>query len=709
METGLIAIEIAARIHSVPMDVQSVRKKYFVERELSPEEMIRILQDHGFKAKHRKLSSLEELRGYPLPQIILTPERTFHVLIGMKDGKCLIFDTGEKAIRELDEESLKGLWSGEVVALRPRFKQTEFYSSFKWLFMEFFRFRSIFYEVVGASFFIQSFGLVTPLFIQVIIDKVLPHHAVATLQVVAAAFLAVIVFESFMNFLRNYLLYHTANKIDAGLGARVYRHLLSLPYRYFETRRVGNIIARVRELENLRQFMTNVSLTVLLDTVFSIVFIVIMTLYSVTLTLMVLAFVAVIGLVSFVATPHIKAKLNEKFHKGAMAQSFLVESITGIQTVKSMALEGKMVRNWENYLGDYIQSAFNLANVGNVAVTASQALQKLMTLAVIYFGVGLVFDNRLSVGQLIAFQMFASQLSGPILRLVNMWQDFQQARLSLERIGDIVNTPSEVTGGSVSLRDLQGSIVFKDVKFRYAHDGPLVLDGVSLAIQPGEMIGIVGRSGSGKSTVAKLVQRLYHPQEGVIAVDNIDLRHMDPLFLRHRIGMVPQDSFLFSGTIRENITMAMPDADMERVMAASRVAGAHEFITEMPLGYDSIVEERGVSLSGGQRQRISIARALITNPKFIIFDEATSALDYESERAIKNHLGLIRKGRTVILIAHRLNMMRDCDRIIVLDRGRIVETGDHVSLMKKGGLYAHLCKQQEIEGDGSARVQAHPG
>jgi len=709
METGLIAIEIAARIHSVPMDIQSIRKKYFVERELSPEEMIRILRDHGFKARHRRLATVEELKGYPLPQIILSPDRTFHVLIGIKEGKCLIFDTGEKAIREVDEEGLKGLWSGEVVALRPRFKQTEFYSSFKWLFMEFFRFRSIFYEVVGASFFLQSFGLLTPLFIQVIIDKVLPHHAVSTLQVVAAAFLTVTVFEAFMNYLRNYLLYHTANKIDAGLGARVYRHLLSLPYRYFETRRVGNIIARVRELENLRQFMTNVSLTVLLDTVFSVVFIVIMTLYSVTLTLMVLAFVAVIALVSFVATPHIKAKLNEKFNKGAMAQSFLVESITGIQTVKSMALEGKMVRNWENHLGDYIQSAFNLANVGNAAYTVSQGLQKLMTLAVIYFGVGLVFDNQLSVGQLIAFQMFSSQLSGPILRLVHMWQDFQQARLSLERIGDIINTPSEVTGGSVSLRDLKGAIAFKDVKFRYAHDGPLVLDGVSLAIQPGEMIGIVGRSGSGKSTVAKLVQRLYHPQEGVIAVDNIDLRHMDPLFLRHRIGMVPQDSFLFSGTIRENIAMAMPDADMERVMAASRVAGAHEFITEMPMGYDTYVEERGVSLSGGQRQRISIARALISNPRIIIFDEATSALDYESERAIKNHLGLIRKGRTVILIAHRLNMMKDCDRIIVLDRGRIVEAGDHASLMKKGGLYAHLCRQQEIEGDGSARLQANPG
>ena len=671
--------------------------------------MIRILRDHGFKARLRRLAGLEELKGYPLPQILLAPEGGYHVLIGIKEGKCLIFDTGQKAIREVGEEGLRGLWSGDVVALRPRFKQTEFASSFKWLFMEFFRFRSIFYEVVGASFFIQSFGLVTPLFIQVIIDKVLPHHAVSTLQVVAAAFLAVILFESCMNFLRNYLLYHTANKVDAGLGARVYRHLLSLPYRYFETRRVGTIIARVRELETLRQFMANVSLTVLLDTVFSVVFIGIMVLYSAALTLLVLGFVAVIALVSFVATPHIKARLDEKFHKGAMAQSFLVESITGIQTVKSMALEGRMVRNWENHLGDYIQSAFNLANVGNAAVTASQALQKLMTLAVIYFGVALVFDNALSVGQLIAFQMFASQLSGPVLRLVHMWQDFQQAKLSLERIGDIVNTPSEVAGGSVSLRDLRGSIVLKDVKFRYAHDGPLVLDGVSLAIKPGEMIGIVGRSGSGKSTVAKLIQRLYHPQEGVIAVDGIDLRHMDPLFLRTRIGMVPQDSFLFSGTVRENIAMAMPDADMERVIAAARMAGAHEFIGEMPLGYDTCVEERGVSLSGGQRQRIAIARALIANPRIVIFDEATSALDYESERTIKSHLGHIRKGRTVILIAHRLNMMKDCDRILVFDRGRIVEAGDHASLMKKGGLYAHLCRQQEIEGDGSARLQAHPG
>ena len=452
--------------------------------------------------------------------------------------------------------------------------------------------------------------------------------------------------------MRNYLLYHTANKVDASLGAKVYRHLLSLPFRYFEVRKVGNIIARVRELENLRQFMTNISLTVLLDTVFSVVFIAIMAVYSGYLTLIVLAIVLAIALISFVATPMIKERLNEKFQKGAANQSFLVESITGIQTVKSLAIEGKMIKDWEKSLGDYIMSAFKLSNLGNVAVTSSQTLQKGMSLAVIYFGVSLVFDKSMSVGQLIAFQMFASQLSGPILRLVHMWQDFQQAKLSLDRIGDIINTPPEVVGGAITVKELKGEIVAKDVSFRYAPESPLVLDGVSFEIKAGMMVGIVGRSGSGKSTIAKLIQRLYLPVEGTIMMDGVDIRHMDPLFLRYRTGIVLQECFLFSGTIKENIAMAAPDANMERIIQVARIAGAHDFISEMPLGYDTYVEERGSSLSGGQKQRIAIARALIMNPNILIFDEATSALDYESEKVIQQNLNLIRKGRTVIFIAH---------------------------------------------------------
>lgn len=695
METGLVSIEVVSKLHSVGLDTNSIKRKYFLEGEFKPEEILRILKDNGFRARLKRLKNIEELQRYPFPSIVVSNDGEYHVLLGKKDDKILIFDCIEKKIKELTVQEFQSLWSGDAIVLYPRFTKTDFYLNFRWLFKEFLRYKSIFSEVILSSFFIQTFGLVTPLFIQVIIDKVLAHHAVTTLQVVAGAFLAILVFDAALNMMRNYLLYHTANKIDSGLGAKVYRHLLSLPFRYFETRKVGNIIARVRELENLRQFMTNISLTVLLDTVFSVVFIVIMLIYSIMLTAVVIGFIAVIALISFFTTPMIKARLDEKFQKGAQSQSFLVESITGIQTVKSLAIEGKMIKDWENYLGDYIMSAFRLSNLGNIAFTSSQTLQKLMTLAVIYLGVSQVFENKLSIGQLIAFQMFASQLSGPILRLVHMWQDFQQARLSLDRLGDIINTPPEVAGGSVVVRELKGDIVFKDVNFRYSTEGPMILENVSFSISKDTMVGIVGRSGSGKSTIAKLIQRLYLPVEGNIFIDGVDIKHIDPMFLRYGIGIVPQECFLFSGTIKENISMAAPDAGMDRIIEASRLAGAHEFISEMPMGYDTYVEERGESLSGGQKQRIAIARALITNPNILIFDEATSALDYESEKIIRKNLRSIRKGRTVIFIAHRLSFMRECDAIIVIDRGKIVETGGHESLMEKDGLYAYLYRQQE--------------
>jgi ATP-binding cassette, subfamily B, bacterial HlyB/CyaB len=694
-ETGLVSIEVISKIHSVSIDMQAVQRRYFVEKELSREEVLRILKDHGIRSRLKKLKSINELFKYPCPLIFISTDNEFHILLGKKDEKIFTFNCNEKKPKEMTTEEFMKFWSGEAIAVYPRFTKTEFFLNMKWLFKEFYKHRPTFTAVITASFFIQLFGLVTPLFIQVIIDKVLAHHALTTLEVVSGAFLVVLLFDTVMNLMRNYLLYHTANKVDAGLGAKVYRHLLSLPFRYFETRKVGNIIARVRELENLRQFMTNISLTVLLDTVFSVVFIAIMWVYSGYLTLIVLAIVFVIALISFIATPMIKERLNDKFQKGAANYSFLVESVTGIQTVKSLAIEGKMIKDWEKGLGEYIMSAFKLSNLSNVAVTFSQTLQKAMSLAVIYFGVSLVFDKSMSVGQLIAFQMFASQLSGPILRLVRMWQDFQQAKLSLDRIGDIINTPPEVVGGAVNMKELKGEIVAKDVTFRYAPDSPLVLSGVSFAINAGMMVGIVGRSGSGKSTIAKLVQRLYLPVEGTIMLDGVDIRHMDPLFLRYRTGIVLQECFLFSGTIKENISVAAPNASMDRIIQVSRIAGAHDFISEMPLGYDTYVEERGSSLSGGQKQRIAIARALITNPNILIFDEATSALDYESERVIQQNLNLIRKGRTVIFIAHRLSVMRDCDMIIVIDKGNIVETGNHEALMNKNGLYAYLYKQQE--------------
>jgi subfamily B ATP-binding cassette protein HlyB/CyaB len=694
--TALISIELISKFYAVPLDIESVRKRYFIEEESSIPEILRILKDHGFKAKYKKFKSLQKIQKYPFPMIIVFKNNLYSVLLGVKDDKILYFDCLEKKLVQTKLEEFLKLWEYEAIVLYPKFKQTEFYLNFKWLFNEFFKYKSTFSEAILASLFIQIFALVTPLFIQIIVDKVLPHYAVSTLQVVGLAFLVVILFDGLLNFMRNYLLYHTANKIDASLGAKVYRHLLSLPFRYFETRRVGSIIARIRELENLRQFMTSISLTLLLDTIFSVVFIVMMLIYSVFLTIIVLIFTGIVALISYFSTPFIKQRLDERFQKGAHMHAFLVESITGIQTVKASAIEGKMMKNWEDHLGQYILSSFKLSNLANAVFSVSQTLQKLMILIVIYLGVSQVFENKLTIGQLIAFQMFAGQLTMPILRLVHMWQDFQQAKLSLERLGDIINTPAEVSGGAIKLSDIRGEIVFKNVSFKYSIDLPEVLKNISFKIEPGMLVGIVGRSGSGKSTIGKLIQRLYLPTEGSILIDGVDIKQIDPLFLRSKIGVVLQENFLFNGTVRENIAIAKPQATMEEIINAAKLAGAYEFISEMPLGYDTLIEERGESLSGGQKQRIAIARALIINPRILILDEATSALDYESEKLIYETVRKLKGKLTILFISHRLSFMKECDLILVIDKGKLVEIGTHDILLKNKGLYAYLYKQQGL-------------
>lgn len=694
--TALLSIEIVSKFYSVPLDIESLEKKYFIEGEPSINEVLRILKDHGFKAKYKKFKSVTEVQKYPFPMIIILKNNTYSTLLGIKDNEVLYFDSAEKKLIKTSLEEFLNIWNYEAIVLYPKLKQKEIFLNFKWLFNEFFKHRAVFSEAISASLFIQIFALVTPLFIQIIIDKVLPHHAISTLQVVGLTFLIVILFDGFLNFMRNYLVYHTANKIDAGLGSKVYRHLLSLPFRYFETRRVGDILAKVRELENLRQFMTNISLTLLLDIVFSIIFVLIMLFYSVTLTVVVLIFTTIIAIISYISTPYIKQRLDERFEKGAQANAFLVESITGIQTVKSLALEGKMMKKWEDYLGDYILSSFKLSNLANSVFTVSQTLQKLLTLAIIYYGVYQVFENKMSIGQLVAFQMFASQFTMPILRLVHMWQDFQQAKLSLERIGDIINTPPEIVGASITLTDLKGKIVFDNVTFKYSIDFPEVLKNISFKVEPGMLIGIVGKSGSGKSTIGKLIQRLYLPNEGRILIDDIDIRQIDPFILRSKIGVVLQESFLFSGTIKENISIAKPHATMEEIINAAKLAGAHEFISEMPMGYDTILEERGASLSGGQKQRIAIARALITNPRILILDEATSALDYDSERIIYNTLRKLKGRLTILFISHRLSFMKECDQIFVIDKGKLIEKGTHYQLLQGNTFYSYLWKQQEL-------------
>jgi ATP-binding cassette, subfamily B, bacterial HlyB/CyaB len=503
-------------------------------------------------------------------------------------------------------------------------------------------------------------------------------------------------FETILAILRTYLFAHTTNRIDVELGARLFRHLLALPIAYFRVRRVGDSVARVRELENIRNFLTSSALTLVIDLFFTVVFLAVMFLYSPLLSFIVLgSFPFYIG-ISALATPLFRRRLDEKFQRGAENQAFLVESVTAVETLKAMAVEPQMQRRWEEQLAGYVAASFRVLRLGNTASNLVQLVNKLVTAGILYFGAKLVISGELTVGELVAFNILAGRVSAPVLRIAQIWQDFHQARLSVARLGDILNAPAEPTLNPTraALPAIRGEIAFEHVSFRYRVDGPEVLHDVTFKIAAGQMIGMVGPSGSGKSTLAKLIQRLYVPESGRVVVDGADLAMVDPAWLRRQIGVVLQENILFNRSIRDNIALADPAFPIERIIMAAKLAGAHDFILELPEGYDTVVGERGDSLSGGQRQRVAIARALITDPRILIFDEATSALDYESERVIQQNMKEIAKARTVIIVAHRLSTVRGTDRIITIDRGRLVEDGTHDELIRTGGSYANLYRLQ---------------
>jgi subfamily B ATP-binding cassette protein HlyB/CyaB len=451
----------------------------------------------------------------------------------------------------------------------------------------------------------------------------------------------------------------------------------------------------VRQLETIREFLTNASLTVLIDPLFTIVFLVAMWIYSPSLFLIV-----VVSLVGYVAvsqavTAPLRARLDQKFERGAASNALLVESVSGIQTVKAAAVEPQWQDRWERQLAAYSAASQRVINLGNSGSQAVELISKLSFAAILFFGARDVLAGSLTVGGLVAFNMFAQRVSGPVIRMAQLWQDFQQVRISVERLGDVLNHPTEPSVSSnVTLPAMWGSVRFEEVRFRYGADGPWTLDNISLDIAAGTSLGIVGSSGSGKSTLTKLLQRLYMPNSGRVLVDEHDVAQVDPAWLRRQIGVVLQENLLFNRSIRENIALANPAMPLDRVMAAAQLAGAHDFILTLPQGYDTPIEERGVNLSGGQRQRIAIARALVTQPRILIFDEATSALDAESEEIIQNNLKAMSQGRTVLIIAHRLSAVRHCDRIVTLEKGRIVETGTHAELLRLDGRYASLYQRQ---------------
>ncbi len=643
-------------------------------------------------------SRWERLAKLTLPAIARHKDGHYFVLGKVDDDHVLIQDPLEKRPLSLPREIFEQAWSGELILFTRRAGVLDELRKFdfRWFIPEILKHRKLLGEVLLASFFIQLLALATPLFFQVIIDKVLVHKGLNTLDVLVFGLIVVAVFEVLLGGLRTYLFSHTTHRIDVKLGARLFRHLLALPIGYFEARQVGQTVARVRELESIRQFITGSALTLTVDLLFTFVFFAVMYYLSPTLTWIVLGALPLYVLLSAVVTPILRARLDEKFNRGAENQAFLVESVNGVETLKSMAVEPQMRRQWEEQLAGYVRAAFRADNLGNIASQTAGLINKITYALLLWFGARLVMEGGLSVGQLVAFTMLAGRVSGPILRLVQLWQDFQQAGISVQRLGDILNARPEpgYNPNRASLPSLQGRVSFDQVTFRYQPDAPEVLRRVTLDVAPGQVIGIVGRSGSGKSTLTKLIQRLHVPESGRVLIDGVDLALVEPAWLRRRIGVVMQESFLFNRSIRDNIALSDPAASMEAVVRAARLAGAHDFIVELREGYDTRVGERGCNLSGGQRQRIAIARTLLTDPRILILDEATSALDYESERIIQQNMHAICRGRTVFIIAHRLSTVRHCHKIIVMDHGQIVEAGSHRELIARQGMYARLHELQ---------------
>nr|WP_157214521.1 type I secretion system permease/ATPase [Polaromonas sp. CF318] len=696
-DSGLACLVMLSQFHAVAADPEKLRHEFSRDGQaMDVVDILNAAKSLGLVAARRQ-PSRARLALAALPAIAAAKDGGFFILARVDQDKALVQEPGASGPQVLELAALFERWSGELIQITSRAslagEMAKF--DFSWFLPAVVKYRRPLVEVLLVSFVLQFFMLVTPLFFQVVMDKVLVHNGLTTLHVVCIGLLVISVFDVVLTGLRSYVFAHTSSRIDVELGARLFRHLLGLPMAYFTARRVGDSVARIRELETIRSFLTGNAITVVLDLLFSVVFLAVMLYYSVWLTLVVVVSLPCYALLSVLFTPVLRARLNEKFNRGAENQAFLVETIGGIDTVKSMAVQPQWAQKWDNQLAAYVAAGFRTTTIGTLANNGVSLVSKLVTVATIWLGAQLVVEGKLSVGQLIAFNMLAGYVAAPVIRLAQLWTEFQQVGISMQRLGDILNTRPEIAGNKSAMPRIEGHIEFDAVSFRYRPDAPQVLRGISFDVAAGEVVGIVGRSGSGKSTLTKLVQRMYIPDQGRVLIDGVDLATTDATTVRRQLGVVLQENMLFNRSIRDNIALVNTGMSLEAVIAAAKLAGAHEFIIELPEAYDTLVGEHGATLSGGQRQRIAIARALIGNPRILIFDEATSALDYESERILKDNMKSICAGRTVLIIAHRLSTVRDANRIVVVDKGQIVEQGTHEELLGlPGGQYAHLHAMQ---------------
>ena len=705
---GLQCLCVIGRHHGLDLDEEQLAHAHAVDGDdISLPQLLEIARDSGLRGRIRPLSWERALECCDVfPVLVERRGGGYAILCNAQktdDGETrlqALFPHAEDgaspaALRLLDRAAFEKTFSGRALLLKRRqsLADTEQPFGLGWFFPEFLRHKRVFGQIALAVVIITVISLLTPIFFQLVIDKVLPHKTYATLNVLAAGMTGAILYNCALEFLKSYLLLFVTSKIDIMLNLRTFRHLMRLPLSFFESIPAGLVLKHIQQTEKIRGFLSGNLFFTLLDLCSLLIFLPFLFLYSPALTGIVFGFSLLIALVVVSLIRPFQKSLDILYATEGKRQSCLVESIRGIHTIKSLALEPRREKEWNDTTAFAVRSCFNVGKLSVTARTLSQALEMLMNIAVVWYGAHLVFDGRISIGALVAFQMISARVSSPLVRLVSLVHEYQQISLSVKMLGVVMNSRPESDGGKLR-PDIRGDIEFHEATFRYKPDLQPAIEALSLHVAPGEILGIVGRSGSGKSTVAKLVQAMYAPQEGFLRIDGTDIRELDKMHLRRNIGVVLQENYFFHGTIRDNIRLSRPDATPEDVIRAARLAGAHEFVSRLHTGYDTLLEENAVNLSGGQKQRLAIARALIASPKILVFDEATSALDPESEWDISRNLRQMAQGKTVLMISHRLSLMRHAHRIIVLDRGRIVQQGDHDELLARQGLYKTFWQQQ---------------
>ncbi|PWC40882.1 peptidase C39 [Azospirillum sp. TSO35-2] len=707
MGTALRCLTLVARHHGLSASPAAARARVAPGRgEPTTDELVRIAAAAGFKATARRLD-WDGLQALPpvFPLLARLANGNTVILVGVsrpteeRDATVGVVDPLADRLDVIDVPRDRFLerWDGELVFLKPRHGIADPRQPFglRWFVPEILRQKSAFRDVVVAALVLHALALAVPVYFQIVIDKVLVNESVTTLQVLTIGVLAALLFEAVFRFLRQFILLAAANRIDIRLLNRTFGHLLDLPITFFDGHSAGVTVRHMQQVERIREFLTGNLLSTVLDSLVLLVFLPFLFFYSVKLTLVALLFAGLIAGVVVALVPVYRSRLSELYNADAERQAMLVETIHGMRTVKSSAMEPQQRRAWDRKAARAVTSHYRVGRISIAARTVTEFLEKAMMVAVVAVGAFDVFDRQLTVGALIAFQMLSGRVVTPLVQIVSLIHQYQETALSVRMLGEVMNHPAEPRReGSGACPALVGRIDIDGLGFRYDRNRPAALDGVTLSVPAGSVVGLVGRSGSGKSTLMRLLQGFYPVQEGAIRYDGLDIRELDLGHLRRSIGVVLQENFLFRGSIRDNIAMTRPEATREEIVEAARLAGADEFIHRLPDGYDTLVEEGATNLSGGQKQRIAIARALLTQPRILILDEATSALDPDSEAIVMANLRRIARGRTVLIVTHRLSTLTGCDTIAVLDQGRLLDLAPHATLLDRCGEYRHLWQQQ---------------